>query len=198
MEFITIEELQKIMNTEDEVMPSLTNESSPCENDKVLNIKNMMEYIDYIFNISGFMRLNEENELKDNILSRLYTTASGLCVSIKCGLPYKCSFVYDEKVKYVYPNVTEIINYVSDNTNVVKAYSKVNNEKIIPESFEIIIYRENLNEIGNVFTSMFQEKFEKCKNYSVLSKTIIITYAPLMEEENVLSVESLVKFFNPS
>lgn len=194
MEFISIEQVQKIMQNEDEDMPSLTSEN----NEKSTEIKNMMEYIDYVFNISGFMRLNEENELKNNIISRLYTSASGLCISIKCGLLYKCSFIYDEKIKYVYPNLTEVINYVSDDGNIVESYSKVQNTKITPLSFEIIIYRENLNNIGNVFTSMFQEKFEKCKNFSIMEKTILITYVPLLHENGVLSVESLVKFFNPS
>jgi hypothetical protein len=194
MEFINIEQAQKIMQNEDDNMPGLTSEDNENSNE----MKNMMEYIDYVFNISGFMRLNEENELKNNIISRLYTSANGLCISIKCGLPYKCSFIYDEKIKYFYPNVTEVINYVSVSGNIVESYSKVQNTKITPTSFEIIIYRENLNNIGNVFTSMFQEKFEKCKNFSIMEKTIIITYAPLLHENSVLSVESLVKFFNPS
>ena len=65
MEFISIEQAQKIMQNEDDIMPELTNEN----NENSTEIKNMMEYIDYVFNISGFMRLNEENELKNNIIS---------------------------------------------------------------------------------------------------------------------------------
>ena len=166
--------------------------------------QDIMLYIDSLFMHSGFMSMEENIELKENIITRLYASSSGLYISIKCGLPYKCSFVYDKTINYMYPNVMELTEYVSDHnnleTNLLESYKYIEKDKIQPETFEVVIYRERFPNVGNTFLQIFNEKFEKCTNYSVSKNNvaIIITYAPLRKETNRLSIESLIKFFNPS
>jgi hypothetical protein len=163
-----------------------------------------MLYIDSLFMCSGFMRMQEDDKMKETIISRLYASNSGLYISIKCGLPYRCTFVYDKTINYVYPNVIEINEYVSDHnnleTNLLQSYKFIEKNKIQPETFEVVIYREKFPDVGKSFLQLFTEKFEKCINYSVTENNIaiIITFAPLKKENTRLSIESLVKFFNPS
>ena len=164
----------------------------------------MMLYIDSLFMCSGFMNMQEDNKMKETTISRLYASNSGLYISIKCGLPYKCSFKYDKTINYVYPNVIEINEYVSDQnnleTNLLQSYKFIEKNKIQPETFEVVIYREKFPDVGKTFLQLFTEKFEKCVNYSVSENNIaiIITFAPLKKENRRLSIESLIKFFNPS
>ncbi len=99
-----------------------------------------------------FVNMQEDNNMKETTISRLYASNSGLYISIKCGLPYKCSFNYDKTINYVYPNVIEINEYVSDQnnleTNLLQSYKFIEKSKIQPETFEVVIYREKTTDVG--------------------------------------------------
>lgn len=211
MEFISFETLNNgNYDYMGEEQPPLTPNPMPelvQEEDHVVEetaTQDIMLYIDSLFMHSGFMCMEENIEMKENIITRLYASSSGLYISIKCGMPYKCSFVYDKTINYVYPNVMELSEYVSDHNNLeinlLQSYKLIENSKIQPENFEVVIYREKFPDVGKTFLQLFNEKFEKCTNYSVTKNNIaiVITYAPLRKEPNRLSIESLVKFFNPS
>ena len=63
--------------------------------------KDPMEYIDHMFMVSGFVRLSEKESITKNAISRMYSSRTGLCVSLKCGIAYKCCFLYDNKINYI-------------------------------------------------------------------------------------------------
>ena len=147
-------------------MPDLVHENDVDDINIEETTQDIMLYIDSLFMHSGFMSMEENIELKENIITRLYASSSGLYISIKCGLPYKSSFVYDKTITYVYPNVMELTDYVSDHnnleTNLLESYKYIEKSKIQPETFEVVIYREKFPDVGNIFLQIFNEKFEKC------------------------------------
>ena len=213
MEFLSISQLQDLVNRnpecyvdedeedkeykeekEDEEMPPLLEE---------ITTKDPMEYIDHMFMVCGFMKLFEKDTITKNNVSRLYCSPSGLCVSLKCGLSYKCSFLYDNKISYIYPATMELLDYVSQDDDGIgfnDSYKLVDTEKILPETFEIIVFKQNSIPLHEHTVELFKETFLSCTNTSVSPScsTIMMTYAPVCSTPNKISVESFIKFLSPS
>ena len=165
--------------------------------------KDPMEYIDHMFMVSGFVRLSEKESITKNAISRMYSSRTGLCVSLKCGIAYKCCFLYNNKISYIYPATNELLDYVSmgdEDIGFAESYKLIDPSKIFPESFEIVIFKQDTKPLSEHTINVFETTFLNCKNTSVSASrsTIIITYAPVCSEENVVSVESFVKFLSPS
>ena len=219
MEFLSISQVQAIVNhspscyVEDEIVPEV--ESSTIdetkdqeipdlvEADEITTTKNPMEYIDHMFMVCGFVRLSENQSITNNSISRMYSSRTGLCVSLKCGIAYKCCFLYDNKVNYTYPATQELLDYVSsfeEDIGFVDTFKLIEPSKIFPESFEIVVFKQDSKPLSEHTLNLFEKKFLNCKNTSVSASgsTIIITYAPVCIEENLVSIESFVKFLNPS
>ena len=165
--------------------------------------KDPMEYIDHMFMVSGFVRLSEQESITKNAVSRMYSSRTGLCVSLKCGIAYKSCFLYDDKINYIYPATRDLLDYVSngdEHIGFAETYKLIETSKIFPESFEIVVFKQDSKPLSEHTLNVFETTFLNCKNTSVSASgsTIIITYAPVCSDENVVSVESFVKFLSPS
>src|SRR5210317_314616 len=117
MEFLSISQVQTLgcYVEEQEEMQELIEEAeaeAEAEANEQLT-KDPMEYIDHMFMVSGFVRLSEKESITKNAVSRMYSSRTGLCVSLKCGIAYKCCFLYDNKINYIYPATNELLDYVS-------------------------------------------------------------------------------------
>ena len=211
MEFLSISQVQAlgcyIEEQEQQEIPDLIDEAGAGaetgagEEEKVT--KDPMEYIDHMFMVSGFVRLSEQESITKNAVSRLYSSRTGLCVSLKCGIAYKCCFLYDNKINYIYPATNELLDYVSmgdEDIGFADTYKLIESSKIFPESFEIVVFKQDTKPLSEHTLNVFETTFLNCKNISVSASgsTIIITYSPVCSGENVVSVESFVKFLNPS
>jgi len=160
---------------------------------EILYETNPLKYIDHMFMVSGFKLLPENNDIKENNVTRMYCSSSDLVVSFKCGLSYKCSFLYDDKINYVYPNVQELLDYVTNGEDVglEKSHKMINSLKIFPETFEILIFKKNFD-----FFILFEKKY---KNVHITDHLITITYASICKDNSSnISVEELLEIFNPS
>lgn len=220
MEFLSISQVQALgcYTEEQEEMPELIEEAeaedeaeagageaedeAKAEANEQLT-KDPMEYIDHMFMVSGFVRLSEKESITKNAVSRMYSSRTGLCVSLKCGIAYKCCFLYDNKINYIYPATNELLEYVSmsdEDIGFADTYKLIDPSKIFPESFEIVVFKQDTKPLSKHTLNVFETTFLNYKNISVSASgsTIIITYAPVSSEENVISVESFVKFLNPS
>ena len=200
-----IEEQEQEQEQEQEEIPDLIAEAgaeAEAEAGEQLT-KDPMEYIDHMFMVSGFVRLSEQGSILDNAISRMYSSRTGLCVSLKCGIAYKCCFLYDNKINYIYPATNELLDYVSmgdEDVGFAESYKLIEPSKILPESFEIVVFKQDTKPLSEHTLNVFETTFLNCKNTSVSASgsTIIITYSPICSEENVVSVESFVKFLSPS
>ena len=217
MEFLSISQVQTLgcYVEEQEEMPELIEEAEAeakagvgeeaeagAEANEQLT-KDPMEYIDHMFMVSGFVRLSEQESITKNAVSRMYSSRTGLCVSLKCGIAYKCCFLYDNKINYIYPATNELLDYVSmgdEDIGFADTYKLIEPSKIFPESFEIVVFKQDTKPLSEHTLNVFETTFLNYKNISVSASgsTIIITYAPVSSEEKVVSVESFVKFLNPS
>lgn len=190
------EEGEAMEAEEEEEMPSLIGQ-------EVQTTADPMTYIDHMFMVCGFLRLVEKSTITQNNISRLYCSPSGLCVSLKCGMSYKCSFLYDNKINYIYPATIELLDYVSqddDDIGFNESYKLINPQKILPETFEIIVFKENSKPLHEHTVKMFEEKFLNCTNSSVSASksTIIMTYVPVCSTPRKIAVEDFIKFLTPS
>lgn len=211
MEFLSISKVQCMIHDnascyveeeeEKEDMPTLEQEQ---EVEKVT--RDPMEYIDHMFMVCGFVRLFEEDNYTKNNVSRMYSSPTGLCVSIKCGLSYKCSFLYDDKINYIYPAANDLLDYVSQGHDIIglnESYKLIEKSKMLPETFEIIVFKKDTKPLSEHTIQSFEETFLNHNNISVSASgcTIIITYAPVCADENdkrKVSVEDFIKFLSPS
>lgn len=217
MDFLSISQVQALVNNspscyvadEDEDEGGQRQEQEQKMPDLVHTDENVtkdpMEYIDHMFMVSGFVRLSEKSSITNNAISRMYSSRTGLCVSLKCGIAYKCCFLYDDKISYLYPATHDLLDYVSssdENIGFAETYKLVEPSKIFPESFEIVIFKQDSKPLSEHTLDLFERTFLNCKNTSISASgsTIIITYAPVccMDDKNVVSVESFIKFLNPS
>ena len=225
MEFLSISQVQAIVNdspycyVEDEEqeqeqkMPGLMEEGWEAEREAEREAgpeqeqeqvtKDPMEYIDHMFMVCGFVRLSEKPSITDNCISRMYSSRTGLCVSLKCGVAYKCSFLYDDKINYIYPATQDLMDYVSrydDEIGFADTFKLIEPSKIFPETFEIVVFKQDTKPLSEHTIDLFEKKFLNCTNTSVSASgsTIIITYAPICCIDKTVSVESFVKFLNPS
>lgn len=220
MEFLSISQVQAIVNDspycyvedeEEQKMPGLmeaereegleTERETEQEQEQVT--KDPMEYIDHMFMVCGFVRLSEKSSITDNCISRMYSSRTGLCVSLKCGVAYKCSFLYDDKINYIYPATQDLMDYVSsseDEIGFADTFKLIEPSKIFPETFEIVVFKQDTKPLSEHTIDLFEKKFLNCTNTSVSASgsTIIITYTPICCSEKTVSVESFVKFLNPS
>ena len=156
-----------------------------------------------MFMVSGFVRLSEQESITKNTVSRMYSSRTGLLVSLKCGIAYKCCFLYDNKINYIYPVTNELLDYVSmgdEDIGFSDTYKLIEPSKIFPESFEIVVFKQDTKPLSEHTINVFETTFLNCNNTSVSSSgsTIIITYSPVCSDENVVSVEKFIKFLNPS
>ena len=212
MEFLSISEVQALgcyieqeqeQEQEQEEIPDLiTGVGAEAEAEEQLT-KDPMEYIDHMFMVSGFVRLSEQESITKNAVSRMYSSRTGLCVSLKCGIAYKCCFLYDDKINYIYPATNELLDYVSmgdEDVGFAESYKLIEPSKILPESFEIVVFKQDTKPLSEHTINVFETTFLNCKNTSVSASgsTIIITYAPVCCSENVISIENFIKFLNPS
>ncbi len=211
MEFLSISQVQTLgcYVEEQEEMPELIEEAEAGVGEKAGEeaneqlTKDPMEYIDHMFMVSGFVRLSEQESITKNAVSRMYSSRTGLCVSLKCGIAYKCCFLYDNKINYIYPATNELLEYVSmgdEDIGFADTYKLIEPSKIFPESFEIVVFKQDTKPLSKHTLNVFETTFLNYKNISVSASgsTIIITYAPVCSGENIVSVESFVKFLNPS
>lgn len=229
MEFLSISQVQSMINDdpscfveqeEENKMPALSAptrfeelEEEPEEPEEELEepeepeetTKDPMKYIDHMFMVCGFVRLVENEKYTKNNISRMYSNSNGLCVSLKCGIAYKSSFLYENKIEYMYPSASELMEYIksTDENNIgdTHYYELVDPSKIMPYTFEIIIFKQDHKPMSENSLKAFEETFLNCTNTSVSSSgySIIITYAPVCQDDKLrVSVESFVKFLSPS
>ena len=212
MEFLSISKVQCMIHDnascyveeeEEEDMPTLEQKE---EEDVEQVTRDPMEYIDHMFMVCGFVRLFEEDNYTKHNVSRMYSSPTGLCVSIKCGLSYKCSFLYDDKITYIYPATNELLDYVSQGEDIIglnESYKLIEKSKILPETFEIIVFKKDTKPLSEHTIKAFEDTFLNHKNISVSASgcTIIITYAPVCADENdkrKVSVEDFIKLLSHS
>ena len=214
MEFLSISQVQTIINEDpscfvdeeeekvldDNEMPSLIVQEEEKEE---VTTTDPLKYIDHMFMVCGFFRMIEKETITKNNVTRMYSSRTGLCVSLKCGIAYKCSFLYDNKIEYIYPSTCELIDYIKHNDNGNNNYYElISPSKIIPHTFEIIVFKQDYKPLSDFTLNAFKESFLNYTNISVSKSgaTIIITYAPVCQndEKQRLSVETFVKFLSPS
>ena len=210
MNTISIKTLQSLIDNdpekykdcvENEMIPCLES-CEPCEPCEPCTY-DMMEYIDSLFLCSGFIKLQEKECITSCNIARLYVNKDGLCVSIKCGIAYKSSFLYDEKVYYMYPNLPEIVEYISKtedtNVSIINVHKFLNLEKILPETFDIIIYNADSKNLSKKFIDFFKKYFDNSKSVSLIGEDLVIcmSYVTLRKEHGICSIERLAKLFSP-
>ena len=177
-----------------------------CEEEHEETTKDPMKYIDHMFMVCGFIRVIENEKYTKNNISRMYSTRNGLCVSLKCGIAYKSSFLYENKIEYMYPSASELMEYIKGNDENkigdTHYYELIDPSKIMPYTFEIIVFKQDHTAMSENTLKAFEETFLNYTNTSVSSSgySIIITYAPVCQDDKQLrvSVESFIKFLSPS